>query len=133
MYDDLDGYVRWPGVQQVLRRTCERVELTTGAVSQRVTYGLTSVPTRAATAAELEALWRGHWTIENRVHYVRDVTFGEDAHQMHTGQAPEVLAVIRSALMRLIRKAGWRNIAAALRHDHESLPAAFQLLSLSGR
>lgn len=62
--DDLDGYVRWPGVQQVLRRTCERVDLKTGEVSQSVTYGLTSVPTGAATAAELEALWRGHWTIE---------------------------------------------------------------------
>ncbi len=69
-----------------------------------------------ADAGELERLWRGHWTIENRVHYVRDVTMGEDANQMRVGNAPQVLAALRNAVLNLIRKKGWTNIADAIRH-----------------
>jgi predicted transposase YbfD/YdcC len=113
---DLDDYLTWPGVQHVLRRDCERSELKTGKVSQAVTYALTSVAVAAATPQELEGYWRGHWTIENRVHYVRDVSMGEDAQQMHTGNAPQALAALRNTLLKLLRSAGWTNIAAALRH-----------------
>jgi len=113
---DLDDYLAWPGVQQVLRRVCERIELKTGKVSRAVTYALTSVAPTEATPLELEGWWRGHWTIENRVHYVRDVSMGEDAQQMHTGNAPQALAALRNTLLKLLRCAGWTNIAAALRH-----------------
>ncbi len=100
---DLDDYLAWLGVQQVLRRVCERLELKTGKVSRAVTYALTSVAPTAATPLELEGWWRGHWTIENRVHYVRDVSMGEDAHQMHTGNAPQALAALRNTLLKLLR------------------------------
>jgi predicted transposase YbfD/YdcC len=63
----LNDYVAWPGVGQVLRRTCERIQLKRGTVQCAVTYGITSLPV-AATAAQVEGLWRGHWTIENRAH-----------------------------------------------------------------
>ena len=106
---DLDAYLTWPGVQQVLRRDCERIELKTGKVSQAVTYALTSMAVAAATPQEREGYWRGQWTIEHRVHDVRDVSMGEDARQMPTGIAPQALAA-------LWRGAGWTNIAAALRH-----------------
>jgi len=129
--DDLGGYLQWPGVQQVVRRTCERTRLKTGVVSEAVTYALTSLPASRATAAQVATLWRGHWTIENRVHYVRDVTFGEDAHQMHTGNAPQVLAALRNAWLNVLRAAGWTNIAAALRHYSWSLLETLQLLGLS--
>ena len=59
--DDLDDYLHWPGVQQVLRRECERVVLKTGEVTRAVSYALTSLPACAATPDELAALWRGHW------------------------------------------------------------------------
>ena len=122
---DLDDYLTWPGVQQVLRRKCERIELKTGKVSQAVTYALTSVAVAAATPQELEGYWRGHWTIENRVHYVRDVSMGEDSHRMHTGNAPQALAALRNTLLKLLRGVGWTNISAALRHfagaSHEAL------------
>jgi predicted transposase YbfD/YdcC len=128
--DDLDGYLQWPGVQQVVRRTCERTQRKTSVTSQAVTYALTSLTVHDATAADLARLWRGHWTIENRVHYVRDVTMGEDAHQMHTGSAPQALAALRNAWLNLLRASGWMNIAAALRHYSWSLPAALQLLGI---
>lgn len=128
--DDLHNYLTWPGVQQVLRRECERQIVKTGRVSRSVTYALTSLPALAAPACQLEQWWRGHWTIENRVHYVRDVTLGEDAHQMHTGHAPQVLATLRNALLNQLRAAGWTNMAAALRHYSYSIPTALQFIGL---
>jgi predicted transposase YbfD/YdcC len=127
---DLEDYLTWPGVQQVLRRTCERIVLQTGVVTRAVTYGLTSLPPRAASAAQLEALWRGHWRIENQVHYVRDVTFGEDQGQAAVGSTPQALAALRNALLVLLRRAGWTNIADALRVYSASVRAALQLLGV---
>jgi predicted transposase YbfD/YdcC len=129
--DDLDNYIQWPGVRQVLRRRCERTILKTGAVSDAISYALTSLTTSEATAVDLAGLWRGHWTIENRVHYVRDVSMGEDAHQMHTGNAPQVLAALRNGWLNVLRAAGWTNIAAALRHYSWSLADTLQLLGVS--
>ena len=73
---------------------------------------------------------RGHWGIENRLHYVRDVTFGEDASQVRSAAAPEVLAALRNAVVGLLRNAGWDNIAAALRHTAWTPGAALELLGL---
>lgn len=118
----------WPGVAQVVRRTCERIEVKTGKRTLEVTYGITSLPPTEARAVHLEALWRGHWTIENRKHYVRDVTLGEDANQMHTGDAPRVLATLRSALIDLWRWKGWSNIADAVRDGAASVQRTLALI-----
>jgi hypothetical protein len=91
----------WSGVAQVIRRTCERLVVKTGKRSVEVSYGITSLAPYEAQAEHLEQLWRGHWTIENRKHYVRDVTMGEDRNQMHTGDGPRVLASLRSGLLDL--------------------------------
>jgi predicted transposase YbfD/YdcC len=128
--DDLDDYLTWPGVQQVLQRTCERTILKTGNVTQATSYALTSVLATDATAADLAAWWQGHWVIENRVHYVRDVSMGEDAHQMHTGHAPQVLAALRNAVLNLLRAAGWTNMAAALRHFSYAPTAALRFIGV---
>lgn len=125
----LNDYLDWPGVGQVLRRCCQRVDPRTGEISTAVTYGITSLLPTAATPEQLERLWRGHWTIENRVHYVRDRTFGEDACQVWAGQAPQALAAVRNGVLSLLRSRGWRNIADALRHYGASVPRAIQLLT----
>ncbi len=117
-------------MQQVVRRECERRTLATGQGSQTVTYALTSLPSAIASAAQLEQFWRGHWTIENCVHYVRDVTLGEDAQQLYTGQAPQVLATLRNALLNLLRTAGWTNMAAALRHFSYAPLTALQFIGV---
>lgn len=67
-------YLGWPGMAQIMRRTCERTVIKTGKHSVEVSYGLTNLGSDATRAAHLEALWRGHSPIENRKHYVRDVT-----------------------------------------------------------
>jgi len=106
----------WPGVRQVLRRTCRTVELPSRRQrTVETTYALTDLAVEQADLDILAALWRGHWTIENRVHHVLDVTWHEDACQVHTGAAPVALTLLRSGITDALRRAGVSNIAAALR------------------
>jgi hypothetical protein len=77
---------------------------------------ITSADHRVAPPATLAAWVQGHWGIENRLHWVRDVTFDEDRSQIHTATAPRVMATIRSTAISLHRLDGATNIAAALRH-----------------
>lgn len=125
----LNGSLDCPGVGQVLRRTCERIRLTTGEVSRAVTYGVTSVSAAESTAAQIEAVWRGHWGIEKRVHYVRDVTLGEDAGQAYSGQTPHVLAALHNGMISLLRSHGVTQMADALRHHGASVQAALAFLN----
>lgn len=117
------GDWHWPEAVQVIRRTCERVVRRKGKLkrSMEISYGLTSLSPSEVGAAALETLWRGHWTIENRKHYVRDVTLGEDRHPMYRGSAPQALAAIRNGLIDLWRAQGWSYIADAVRACAASL------------
>jgi len=114
--EGLNGYLDWPGAKQVAKRQCLRKVIRSGKASSEVTYAVTSLDREQAGARELEASWRGHWTIENKVHYVRDVTLAEDRCQMHKGSAPRALAALKNALLTALRYCGWTNIAAALRY-----------------
>ena len=69
-----------------------------------------------ATAPELGELLRGHWgAIENKIHWVRDTTFNEDASTLRTGTAPQAMA-IRNTLIAAFRLTGWTNLKQARRH-----------------
>ena len=129
----LTGWLDWPDLGQVLKRTTRRVILATGEVDEEVTYAVTSLPPADASAADLERLWRGHWTIEHRVHYVRDVTFGEDAGQAYRGHTPQTLAALRHAVLTLLRVAGWTRIADALRHYAAHLDETLALIGVPAR
>ena len=121
-------YLNWPGVGQVLRRQCRRRIEKTGKVNRKIRYGITSLRPQEARAEQLDLLWRRHWTIENRDHYVRDVTMGEDACQVHTGYAAHALAALRNAILNVLRWKGWANIAAAIRHYAASVFRALVLI-----
>ena len=125
----LCSYLRWPQVGQVMRRTCRRIDRKTGVITDEIKYGITRLPPTQATAADLEKFWRGHWTLENRVHYIRDVTMGEDAGQVRAGHAPHVLAALRNTLLNLYRANGWRNISDAVRYHGSQVSRAFHLLT----
>jgi predicted transposase YbfD/YdcC len=124
----LSAYLDWPGVRQVMRRQCKRVIVKTGEVSAKTTYGITSLQATDVSAAGLEVLWRGHWTIENRTHYVLDVTMGEDGCQVHAGKAPQVLSILRKAVLALLRAQEWSNIADGLRYYGASVSRALELI-----
>ena len=83
-----------------------------------------------AGAKRLLKVSRGHWGIENRVHWVRDVTFDEDRSQIRTGAAPQVMAGLRNLVIALVRRAGHTNVAVALRRHTAHLPEPFALLGI---
>jgi len=124
----LGGYIPWPGMKQVMRRTCKRQIVKTGEIQQEVTYAVTDLSHAQASPALLECLWRGHWTAENRVHYVRDVSMNEDACQLHCGHLPQVLAALRNAIISLLRAEGWPNIADAIRYFAASVSRSLRLI-----
>lgn len=114
--EQLRDYLDWPGVQQVAQRICTRQRHPWAPARSATTYAITSLGRYQATPEHLEHLWRGHWSIENRNHYVRDETLGEDRCQVFAGQAAPALAALRSAIMCLIRTQSWRCVPQALRH-----------------
>lgn len=105
----------WPHVQQLCRIERRRICQRTGEVETEVTYAITSRPAARADAHDLLAFARGHWGIENKVHYVRDVTFDEDRCQVRTGAAPQAFAACRNLAIALLRRHHCTNIAASLR------------------
>jgi predicted transposase YbfD/YdcC len=111
----LVGYLEWPGAAQVFTLTRTRLRKRTGELSRETVYGVTSLPPQRADAATLLALTRAHWCIENRSHYVRDVTFGEDHSQVRVGSIPQVMAAVRNTIIGVLRATGETNIAAACR------------------
>jgi predicted transposase YbfD/YdcC len=115
----LTGYLDWPGVKQVclLKRT-RRIK---GKTSVETVCAVTSLGPERASARQLLAISRGYWDIENRLHWVRDMSFGEDACRVRSGEAPEILAAIRNATLRLLRSSGLTELAASLRR-HAAKP-----------
>jgi predicted transposase YbfD/YdcC len=80
-------------------------------------YAVTSLTTITAAPWQLAGSARGHWRIENELHWVRDVTFAEDASQVRTGTGPRAMASLRNLAIGALRLAGWANLAAAPRHN----------------
>jgi hypothetical protein len=81
-----------------------------------VHYKITSLPPARAGPAALLRSSRGHWAIENELHYVRDVTLGEDASRIRSGVAPQAMAAMRNLLVAVLQRAGMTNRAAGVRH-----------------
>lgn len=127
----LVGYSDWPHLAQVCR--LERTITRKGKTCHEVAYAVTSLPVASASPEQLLKIWRGHWGIENRVHWVRDVTFDEDRCQVRTGAAPQVLAALRNLAISLVRRAGHPNVAAALRRHAAHPGEALALVTLRPR
>jgi hypothetical protein len=124
----LNGYLDWPGVAQVgqLESVVER----DGKVSRETRYFITSAPRERADAGRLLTWARGHWSIENRSHYVRDVTLGEDASRIRKGCGPEIMAALRNAAIGCLRATGATNIAEAIRRNAAQVGKLFTKLGI---
>jgi predicted transposase YbfD/YdcC len=123
---DLTGYLDWPGLGQVFR--LERTWQEHGLAKRQVQYGITSLGADRGTPATLLALKRGHWGIENGLHRVKDVTFGEDASLIHSGAGPMVMALLRDTAISLLYRAGIRQVASCLRRFSQQPDAAIDLV-----
>jgi predicted transposase YbfD/YdcC len=125
----LRDYSNWPGLEQVFRIERTVVDKRTGTTHTEVHYGITSLPPHAADAQRLAALVRSHWRIENRLHWVRDKDFAEDASRVRTQHAPQVMASLRNVAISLLRGLGYDCLIAGLRHCACHPDAAISLVT----
>ena len=118
------SWIGFAGAAQVaqVRRTVTKK----GKKTVEVVYLITS--DRQADPAKLAAWVRGHWEIENKLHWVRDVTYQEDKSLVRTRNAPRVMASLRSLAISLLRLDGHANIAAANRHHARDPQRTLELL-----
>jgi len=111
----MDDDISWPQAQQMGNILRVRIKRRTGQIlSQERVCFITSLTPTQASPADLLQIGRGHWTIENKVHYVRDVTFREDASRVRKGSLPQVFAAFRNLVLTVLRRARVTNIATAL-------------------
>ena len=125
------GYLEFPYAAQVFRLERHRLELTQAKEEHEVVFGVTSLAPAQADPARLVALNRHHWGIENKLHYVRDVTFDEDRSRVRKHAGPHVMASLRNLAISLLRMAGAENIAAALRACGRKDTRALRLLGIA--
>ena len=112
---DLTGYLTFPYAAQVFSLQRNRTEIASHKDRTETVYGITSLTPLKADACRLLSLTRGQWSIENRLHYVRDVTYDEDRCRVRKGKGAQVMASLRNLAISLLRMAGARYIAPALR------------------
>jgi predicted transposase YbfD/YdcC len=107
--------VDFPHAAQVARVARHRTDTKTGKQSRETVYVITDLTSRQASPERIATILRSHWVIENRLHFVRDTAFREDASKIRTGHSPENMATLRSFAINQLRTAGHTNIAAGLR------------------
>jgi predicted transposase YbfD/YdcC len=99
-------------------------------VSTQTSYAVTSLAAHRATPAQLAGWIRGHWGIE-ALHHIRDVTYGEDASQIRTGNGPQVMATLRNLGIAILKPGGYPSIAAACRHHARDPTRVLATLGIS--
>ncbi|MFF3870020.1 ISAs1 family transposase [Micromonospora sp. NPDC001898] len=119
----------FPHAVQALRVRRRRLNLATGRWSTVTVYAITNLTAAQAGAADLADGLRGHWAVE-ALHHIRDMTYGEDASRLRTGNAPRVMATLRNTAISLLRLAGITTIAQALRHNGRNPYRPLRLLGL---
>jgi hypothetical protein len=123
----LQDYSPWPYLAQVFK--LESTVTTARGTHTTVCYGVTSLPHTVADAARLLTLVRGHWGIENGLHYRRDVTLAEDRSLVWIGHAPHTLAALHNVVLGLLARHGQRNVPKAQRSFSYQLERALARLS----
>jgi hypothetical protein len=121
-------HAKWPGLAQGFELIRQRT--IKGETTVEVVHGITSLKEEEASPQRLLDLTRGHWGIENRLHYVRDVTLGEDGCRVRKGSAPQVLAAVRNAVIHLLAGVDAPSYAAAIRRLNNHPEEALTLLEL---
>jgi hypothetical protein len=128
----LTGYIKFPYAAQVFAIQRETTELVSQKFRSETVYGITSAPAERADPKRVLAFSRNHWSIENRLHWVRDVTFDEDRCRIRRGSGAQVMACFRNLAISLLRIAGAESIPPALRSCARSDSLVFRLIGLVG-
>ncbi|WP_433357200.1 ISAs1 family transposase [Microtetraspora malaysiensis] len=123
--------IRFPHVKQVFLLERHVYDLEWKPLSNVAVLGVTNLTEQLAGPRRLAELVRGEWSIENRDHYVRDVTFGEDRCRVRTGSAPSILAVMRSYAICALRLLNFTNIAEGTRWARDDFRNPLTALGLT--
>jgi predicted transposase YbfD/YdcC len=123
--------ILFPHAAQAIQVTRKVRRRSTRKWRTETVYAVTDLTAEQGRPDQLATWLRGHWCIENRLHWVRDVTFGEDLSQVRTGNAPQVMATLRNLAISLLRLTGANNIAKALRHHARDTKHPLTLLLTS--
>jgi predicted transposase YbfD/YdcC len=113
VYDDLTGIdIDWIGLKSIIKVT--RKVKHRDKATEETAYFISSLPATTTAKVFNEGI-RSHWSIENSLHYVKDVTFREDASKIRTGNAPQNLSVVRNIVINIFRGHGYENIVQGVR------------------
>jgi Transposase DDE domain len=104
---------------------------TSQTLHHRTVYAITDLHVHQARPAHLAAWIRGHWTIENKLHWIRDGTYDENRSQIRTGTGPHIMATLRDTAIGGLRLTGVTTIAAATRHHARDSTPPLALLGLT--
>jgi predicted transposase YbfD/YdcC len=127
----LNEYLDFPEVAQAFLIDREVVKKKTGELSRELAYGITSRPASEASPERLLQVNRGHWTIENRIHYVIDWNFDEDRSRIRTGYGPENVSRLRRFAVCLIQSKRGRKVAETLRLLNRNIRLVFDYLLMT--
>lgn len=124
----LNDYLGWPHLEQVFRLQRIVQHKKSGLLTYEVVFGITSLSAEQCPPQQLIHLIRNHWHIENRLHYVRDVTFHEDACRIRHPKRQRFLACLNNLVIGLIRQCVFRYLPEARRYFAVHYAHAFHLL-----
>lgn len=125
----LTGEIEFPYLEQVFRIRRQSEQVKTGNRSEQTIYGIPSLPVEEFGAKELLALTRNHWSIENGLHYRRDVTFKEDKVRKKSIIGGQIMAWLNNLAIGVLRKTGWENLAKARRFYNAQIEKALKLIT----
>jgi predicted transposase YbfD/YdcC len=108
--EELNDYLEFPSLRQVFCLRREVMNLGKNKESSETVYSITRLPSAQASPQRILALNRGQWSIENRLHWVRDVTFDGDRSQIRTGAGPRVMAPLRNLVISILVDAVRRTL-----------------------
>jgi predicted transposase YbfD/YdcC len=121
--------IDFPHASQVACIRREEFDLDGVRISKEYALVVTSATAGKVGSADLHTYVRGHWSIENKGHYVRDTTWREDDQQAHTGNGPQVIAAIRNLALGLFRLNGMQEIKESTRRICRDRNRALPLLA----
>lgn len=127
---ELKGYIDFPYAEQVFFVHRITTDLQGNPLRSELSYGISSLTRGKAEPARLLQFNRNHWSIENGIHWVRDVTFDEDRSRVRKNGGPQVMATLRNLAISVLRMAGVRYIAKGLRCCSWDRNRAFRLIGL---
>lgn len=126
---DLNDYLDWPYVQQVFRLDRHTQCVKTGVVTDETIYGITSLSPERAGPQQLLSLARGHWNIENGLHYRRDETLREDWCHLRLGHTQRMMAAINNLVLGLLLRRGVKNVPQQRRRYAARWDEALKLIT----